>query len=178
MRARTSRAGTSNSSARRGFTLFELMLVLVLLALVAGLAAPAVGMMETRGGLETAAVRIRGAVHETRTRAMLSRRPAELLLAGRRVEMALAATDEAAREIIGSAELPEGVGILAVRVQGEPDETPGNTLDFHPRGLTLPAVIQLSDGKNDLTLYVPPLADVTIHDGLKSLETATLDYSL
>lgn len=180
MTARTSRAGILNSgrAARGGFTLFELLVVMVLLTLIAGLAIPSMGMMDTRGGLEKAAARIRGAVYETRTRAMLARRTAELRFSGRRMRMVLAKADDVPEEEIGSADLPEGVEILGIRVEGMDSKATTDRLAFHPRGLTLPAVVQIGEGHDELTLFIPPMTDAVVMDGLLGLETAKMEYKL
>jgi len=155
---------------------------MVLLTIVASLAIPSLGMMDTRGGLETAAARIKGAVYETRTRAMLARRTAQLRFADGAMRMVLRAEDGEKEELIGSAKLPKGVRVLAIRVEGTDERTDVRTLTFHPRGLTLPAVVQIGQvdegPRKDqaLTLFIPPMTDASVHDGRVSLETAKLEY--
>lgn len=187
--ARTSRAGTWTSRERPGFTLLEMLLVMVLLALVAGLAAPSVGLVNFEGGLATSARRITGAVHEARVQAARTRSWVELEVVYPRtkrqrrlagdgpVELVLRERDrDGVYEEFGRAELPKDVKVVDVLVEGlAEDEEQVPVMRFHPRGMTLPAAVRLRSGDNECTLCVRPVSGVVRLDGLVGLEHCKRD---
>lgn len=173
--------------------MLELLVVMAILALVAGVVAPSVGLVGNQGGLKTAVRRIGGAVHEARTHAGRTRSWAELTItggtlieqgedAGSRtpVVLALSGRDVDGDPVdLGEVKLPEGVVLHDVLVEraggdedGDEERDPGDpfVLSFHPRGLTLPAAVQLVFGDRAATVCVYPVGGVSLIEDLASLE--------
>ena len=203
MTALMSKAGTSNSSApggpgarpgpggrrRGGFTLIELLVVMGILALVAGVVAPSVGLVGQGGGLDAAARRVGGAVHEARVHAGRTRTWAELTIIPDRVVRKGAKKGERTEVVLrlrgrdadgepldlGRSTLPEGVELHDVLVEGmgeDEDFDPGKAvvLRFHPRGITLPAAVRLEKDGEVATVCVHPVTGVSLIDDWASLE--------
>lgn len=190
MTARTSRAGTWIRAPRPGFTMLEILVVLVILALVAGVVAPSVGLVGNKGGLKTAVRRLAGAVHEARTQALRTGAWAELTISGGRpvgkkkagpIVLDLAGRDADGLQVnLGKVELPEDVALNEVLVEGEDiaERTQGEpvVLRFHPRGLTRPAAVRLVGSNASATVCLGAVSGATMIDGLASLEQCTREH--
>lgn len=168
-------------SLRGGFTLLELLAVMAILVIVAGVVAPAVGLVGRHGGLAKAARQIGGAVHEARTHAGRTRTWAELSVSVGSVKkrgpvvLRLTGRDaDGASVDLGRVELPGAVTLEGVLVEGE-KITDEAVLRFHPRGLTLPAAVRLDSDEDELTVCVKPINGVSVIEGLASLEQCKRD---
>lgn len=169
-----------------GFTLLELLVVLALLGLVAGVVAPSVGLVGSQGDIRSAVRKVGGAVHEARTLAGRTRMWAELRIvpgsysktrdAYSPVVMELTGSDPDGEPMdMGRVELPEGVVLRDVLVETVGEDTgfkPGETvvLRFHPRGLAMPAAVRLTTDQAEATVCVHPVVGVTYLEELASLE--------
>lgn len=184
-------SGGMRRTVRRGFTMLELLVVMAILALVAGVVAPSVGLVGHKGGLKSAVRKIGGAVHEARTHAGRTRAWAELsIMGGALIEEGEDAGDYTpivlkltGRDIdgepvdLGRVELPEGVELHDVLVESAGEEEHEEfdpeqpvALHFHPRGLTLPAAVRLESGDDAATVCVYPVAGVALIEDFASLE--------
>ena len=174
---------------RGGFTLIELLVVIGILALVAGVVAPGVGLVQYDGGLDTAVRRVGGAVYEARMHAGRTRTWAELEIVPDRVirsgskkgehtvvELRLHGRDEDDEPTdLGRATLPDGVELHDVLVEGRDEDDDFDAmkpvvLRFHPRGITLPAAVLLGKDTEEVTVCVHPVTGLSLVDGWVSLE--------
>jgi type II secretion system protein H len=140
-----------------GFTLIELMVVLVLLALMAGMIAPSVMSAMRRKGVLSQGEDLAELLRFAQSYAVTSRRPVQVNLDSARglcwatvVHTPLPWRDDEAAgspETIGSLKLQRGV---AVMVQSADSSAGGawNTITFASNGCTKDALLQVSDGRS------------------------------
>ena len=154
----TYRAGRLNEP--QGFTLVELAVVLMILAVVLGLVLPEASSFLFRSDLKASTRRLAGAVSYARSQAMLEGRPWELTL-----DLDTASFWATALEQEGSSTNLDTVkkrtlagDVRFMDVKKLPDETKSAglvVLHFHPKGLVEPAVIHLAGpGKQIQTIFV------------------------
>ena len=154
----TYRVGRSNES--QGFTLVELAVVLMILAVVVGLVLPEASSFLFRSDLKASSRRLAGAVSYARSQAMLEGRPWELTLDLDTASFwAAALVKEDSSSDLDSVRKRTLAGeVRFMDVQKLPDETKQAgrvVLLFYPKGLVEPAVIHLvGPGKQIQTLFV------------------------
>jgi prepilin-type N-terminal cleavage/methylation domain-containing protein len=154
----TYRVGRSNEP--RGFTLVELAVVLMILAVVLGLVLPEVSSFLFRSDLKASSRRLAGAVSYTRSQAMLEGRLWELTLDLDTASFWATALDkEGSSSDLDTVKKRTLAGdVRFMDVKKLPDEMirAGRVvLHFHPKGLVEPAVIHLAGpGKQIQTLFV------------------------
>jgi len=153
------RVGRSNEP--QGFTLVELAVVLMILAVVLGLVLPEASSFLFRSDLKASSRRLAGAVSYARSQAMLEGRLWELTLDLDTASFWAAALDKEGSssdlDTVRKRTLAGDVRFMDVKKL--PDETmraAGRVvLHFHPKGLVEPAVIHLAGpGKQIQTIFV------------------------
>lgn len=134
---------------RRGFSLIELLLVLILLGAIAGVAAPATGRL-----LDQLAFR-------KETGALLAQlRAARLLATGKGKAISVGVANENGLWQAEGSEEPHPLasdGDLTVRF----DPT---TITFYPEGFATPAIIRVSRGKKAARFTIDPLTGLPVRD--------------
>ena len=154
----TYRVGRSNESP--GFTLVELAVVLMILAVVLGLVLPEASSFLFRSDLKASSRRLAGAVSYARSQAMLEGRPWELTLDLDTASFWAAAfvKEDSSSDLDSVRKRTLAGEVRFMDVQKLPDETKRAgrvVLLFHPKGLVEPAVIHLvGPGKQIQTLFV------------------------
>lgn len=134
---------------RHGFSLIELLLVLILLGLIAGVAAPATGRL-----LDQLAFR-------KETGALLAQlRAARLLATGKGKAISLGISGENGLwQAEGNEEPQPLVSHDDLTVQFDP-----TTITFYPEGFATPAVIKVSRGKKAARFTIDPLTGLPVRD--------------
>ena len=159
---KTCRVGRSNEP--QGFTLVEIAVVLLILAVVVGLVLPEASSFLFRSDLKASSRRLAGAVSYARSQAMLEGRLWELTLdLDTDSFWAAAAAADADKEGLSSElekvkkrKLAGEVHFLDVKKLPDETKSAGRVaLNFHPKGLVEPAVIHLAGhGKQIQTIFV------------------------
>ena len=143
---KTYRAGNSNKPA--GFSLLELVVVMLILTAMLGLVLPEASLVFMRNDLKTSSRRLAGAVAYARSQAMLERRVQELTLdldANAFWTNPMGDSDESDVEPTGKQTLEGEVRFMDVRKALDEQLTSGRVaLRFQPKGLVEPAVIHLT----------------------------------
>ena len=154
----TYRVGRSNES--QGFTLVELAVVLMILAVVVGLVLPEASSFLFRSDLKASSRRLAGAVSYARSQAMIEGRPWELTLDLDTASFWAAAfvKEDSSSDLDSVRKRTLAGEVRFMDVQKLPDETKQAgrvVLLFYPKGLVEPAVIHLvGPGKQIQTLFV------------------------
>jgi len=154
----TYRVGRSNEP--QGFTLVELAVVLMILAVVLGLVLPEASSFLFRSDLKASSRRLAGAVSYARSQAMLEGRLWELTIDLDKASFWAAALDEeGVSSDLDAVKIRTLAGeVRFIDVKNLPDETirAGRVvLLFHPKGLVEPAVIHLAGtGQQIQTIFV------------------------
>ena len=156
----TCRVGRSNEP--QGFTLVELAVVLLILAVVLGLVLPEASSFLFRSDLKASSRRLAGAVSYARSQAMLEGRLWELTLDLDADSFWAAAVDadkeglSSELEKVKKRKLAGEVRFLDVKKLPDETKSAGRVaLNFHPKGLVEPAVIHLAGpGKQIQTIFV------------------------
>ena len=154
----TCRVGRSNE--QQGFTLLELAVVLMILAVVLGLVLPEASSYLFRSDLKASSRRLAGAVSYARSQAMLEGRLWELTLdLDTGGFWATALDKEGSSSDLDTVKKRTLAGeVRFMDVKKLPDETKSAgrvVLHFHPKGLVEPAVIHLEGlGKQIQTIFV------------------------
>jgi type II secretion system protein H len=152
--------GVGRSNESHGFTLVELAVVLMILAVVLGLVLPEASSFLFRSDLKASSRRLAGAVSYARSQAMLEGRPWELTLDLDTASFwAVALVKEDSSSDLDTVRKRTLAGeVRFMDVQKLPDETKRAgrvVLLFQPKGLVEPAVIHLvGPGKQIQTLFV------------------------
>jgi general secretion pathway protein H len=177
---RTSKAGVCNNT---GFTLIELAMVMLVIAIVMAVAMPRVGGMLDRQQTQRTINVLRGTVRYLQARAALTKRVYRLMVDLDRHVLSVCYLDpqdtegcrhERTRELRDYA-LPEAVHILdVVTPQGEKIRAGIAHTHFHPSGFAEPSIIHLgSDNQQRFTLMIEPLSGrIKVYDGYVELETS------
>ena len=138
---------------RRGFTLFELMLTLVILLLVAGVSIPRLMHRLQRNEIQSTAVSIRNQLNEARRRAVETGIPQLAVIDSQQHEIRVQPAEESAVEKSESvAPLPLPAGIQIAVTSTSSDTAPGNTepccvIRFHPNGTSTSGCLTLSEAQ-------------------------------
>jgi prepilin-type N-terminal cleavage/methylation domain-containing protein len=166
---KTYRAGNLNKPA--GFTLLELVVVMLIVATMLGLVLPGTSWFFMRSDLKTSSRRLAGVVAEARSQAMLERRVQELTMDldnGVFWTSAAGDSDKSDFEPTRKHALEGEVRFMDVRKSDDEQRSSGQVaLRFQPKGLTEPAVIHLAgSGERVQTLIVKPFSGrCVIQDG-------------
>jgi type IV fimbrial biogenesis protein FimT len=156
-------------SRRAGFTLFELILVVVIIALVAGMAAPSLRNWSRGSSLRDASDNFLGAIRAGRTAAAMSGVSYQLNIDSQSGRYWLSPVDSQQQQQQASASiddysmpvnLPEGVRIQAVG----PSNQPMSAIRFDPTGRTDPASITLmtAEGSRVTIACATPVEDFAV----------------
>jgi type II secretion system protein H len=154
----TCRVGRSNEA--QGFTLVELAVVLMILAVVLGLVLPEASSFLFRSDLKASSRRLAGAVSYARSQAMLEGRPWELTLDLDTGSFWAKPLDKegssADLDKVKKRTLAGEVRFMDVKKLPDEAKRAGQVvLLFHPKGLVEPAVIHLAGpGKQIQTIFV------------------------
>lgn len=142
-----SRAGNSNSHpAKEGFTLFELLIVMVVLAVAGGLVVPQMGLLSDKNNVQKSVRLVQGSIDQARTRALLLRQ---------RVEVAFSEDFIRVQGMGGKVELPSDSKFLEIDFG---DETqPSRKLPISSRGVAASSLIRISVAGKPYTLRVSPI---------------------
>jgi len=137
----------------RGFTLLELVVVLLILGLLAALVAPTISGTLDSGRLRSGAAEMRAVFTLARTLAISAGREREVIVDRTR---GLYGVDGE-----GERRLPEGVGILSARVGDRTAEEDTFRVRFYPDGSAEGTVVVLSAaGGGGLRVAVDPLTGI------------------
>lgn len=142
------RTSTTGKSSEEGFTLVELIVVIVIVGIVFSLAMPAIRDTMMNDSLDAATRRLVGTVRELRNEAVREQLDYTLHLdldGGRYWSETSDMTPEKREEVEGRAvELPAGVRIAGVTFLGREMQTDGEaTITFFRGRYTQPAVVRL-----------------------------------
>ncbi len=169
MRMRIYRVG--NSSDEFGFTLLEIVVVMLILIVTLGLVLPQTSSLFIRSDLKSSSRRLAGAVSYARSQAMLEGRFWELTMdldTGDFWASPAGETEDKDQEPDSKRSLDGEVRFLDVHKMQEEQTSEGRVvLRFQPKGMVEPAVIHLSGSGNEAkTLLVKTFSGrVVIHDG-------------
>jgi prepilin-type N-terminal cleavage/methylation domain-containing protein len=157
-RTRTSTTGKSNE---RGYTLVELVVVIVILGIVLSLAVPAIRDAMVNDSLDAATRRLVGTARELRNEAVREQVDCILHLdldGGRYWVESSDMTAEKRDDAEGRAvELPAGVRIAGVAFLAREMQTDGEaTITFFRRGYTQPAIVRLGKEERLTNLAILP----------------------
>lgn len=155
----TCRVGRSNEAS--GFTLVELAVVLVILAVILGLVLPEASSFFFRSDLKASSRQLAGTLAYARSQAMLEGRLWELTLDLDTDSFWAAAVDEEDAPDLTAVKkrtLAGEVRFMDVKKLPDENKRAGRVvLHFHPKGLVEPAVIHLAGpGKQIRTLFIKP----------------------
>jgi prepilin-type N-terminal cleavage/methylation domain-containing protein len=154
-------AGKSNKGAQDGFTLFELLVVMAIVAVAAGLIIPRVDMTLGGGGPEQVKRVLKGALDECRVHARLSRSDVVLVFG------------EASLERIGgdrTVGLPGSAHYKGLVYAVEEDQ-PKDRLIINRKGVTAAAIVLIEVGGTLYSFYVPPvLSELEYEQGRAGFE--------
>lgn len=175
VRTRTCRVGRSNKG--NGFTLLELVVVMLILTAVLGLVVPEVSSVFLRSDLKASSRRLAGAVAYARSQAMVEGRFWELTLdldeSTFWTDPAIGGTGDSKEsdleeDTAKKRSLEGEVRFLDIqKLPDEPRNTGQVTLRFQPKGLAEPALIHLAGPGNKVqTLFIKPFnGRVVVRDG-------------
>ena len=150
---------TGNSNRPAGFTLLELVVVMLILTAMLGLVLPAASSVFMRNDLKMSSRRLAGAVAYARSQAMLEGRVQELTLdleAGTFWSRPLGDSGKSDLDPAKKQSLEGKVRFMNVRKSQDEQWVSGQiVLRFQPKGLTEPAVIHLAgSGERVQTLFI------------------------
>ena len=131
-RMRISRAGALNR--RNGFTLFEILIVMVILALSAGVAIPLLGSFDKEGDVKSASTIVLEAVSVARSRALMSDKTVTMHFSPKKISIENGEGDGLDHT------LPAGVQISSVKTASGKK----NVLQFSKDGICEEAIVGLS----------------------------------
>jgi len=158
-----------SASRQSGFTLFELILVVVIIALIAGMAAPSLRNWRRGASLRDASDDFLGATRAGRTAAAMSSIEYQLNIDSQSGRYWLSPTDSQQQQQQQSAtiddysspmSLPQGARIVAV----DPSRQPMSAIRFDPTGRTDPASVTITaaDGSTVTMECRTPVEDFVV----------------
>jgi general secretion pathway protein H len=121
---------------RRGFTLLELVVTLLILALAIGLAGPMIGRSTQSIRARAEVARFSALLRHTREQAITSRQPHSLVVDPAAHRVSIVAGDDEVRE---TRALPEALAV-------EADPPPALTVRFEPQGVSSGGNFRLTSG--------------------------------
>lgn len=142
-----STVGKWTKFGRDGFTLFELIVVIAILAIMAGVIVPTINLDFGGGGAETAVRRVQTAMDQARTRARLTRSGVTVQF----FEGYMSVSGEG-RNI----ELPSGARFERIVMPGE-DAGPVSSLKVDRRGIAPASIVILKVDDQTYSLLVSPV---------------------
>ena len=140
-----------------GFTLFELLLVMVLACIVLGMVAPSVANWSRGGRLRDATDQFLATARYARTQAVANITTYRITIDSSAGTYQLTMQSAGDFVALGTARgkeihLPEGVQIQlleAQQTQQQTNTTSGSSIDFYPTGRTQPAKVRLSSDRGE-----------------------------
>jgi len=151
----TSKAGILNSPCS-GYTLFELIIVCLLIGIIASVVVPSISRPSPEQAIGTAERRIAGAVSEARARALLKQEFLELHIERHHLSL----RQRNGGVLLNRALLPEGTTVSRVLV----DQKLQRTLLFSPKGITQSAQIEISSPPCVQRVYINPVQGVAFQN--------------
>jgi type II secretion system protein H len=145
----------NSSNRHKGFTLFEILVVMVILAMTAGIVVPLVSGFGGRGNVHEAANQVLSAISVARSRAILSGKIVGVRFLRQEVQI------DADVDIDVDTKLPGKVVINSVELGGSQSKE----LLFSPQGICEEAMILLSSGENMVTLRIYSVSGGHVYDG-------------
>ncbi|XPV77107.1 MAG: pilus assembly FimT family protein [Desulfovibrio sp.] len=153
-----SKAGDLNKSS--GFTLFEILIVLVILALSAGLVVPMVTSFDDRDDIYKGVDEVLAAITVARSRAILSGSTVELQF----TDKSLSLSGESDYDL--DAELPDNVKISYV----ESSSGQARQILFSKSGVCERTIVGLSSSGKAVTLLVYSVSGSRVYDGRQTFQ--------
>ena len=154
----TSRAGKSTS--RKGFTLFEILIVMVILALSAGVTIPLLGSFDSDGDLNKASTVVLEAVSVARSRALMSGENTKLRFTPSKIYV------ENSGDLKNEHNLPDGVKVRSVKTASGKK----NVILFSKDGVCEEVIVGLSSGEYLLSIRVFSVSGFQTADGELSFQ--------
>lgn len=156
---RMSTAGRSIRRRREGFTLFELLIVITILAVMTGLVAPHLDLSVGEGDVTGTVRQVQAALNEGRTLAKLQRRAVEIAFDTEHVRVG-----EDGRE----QSFADDVVFRSIEFAGNEGES-RNTLRINRRGITSTAILRFEiDGQLYSILVNPVVRQLEYGKGTKN----------
>lgn len=152
----TSTVGRSTRPGRSGFTLFELIVVIAILATITGLVAPNINLDFGQGGIDRAVEVVQSAFDHGRTQARLTRADVSVVFGGRSVKV----DDEK------TIKYPAGTVFMSILFAGD-DERTGSELVVDRRGIVPASIIRMKVSDEVYSLMVSPvLREISVRKGM------------
>lgn len=159
----TSTVGRSISLGRSGFTLFELIVVIAILATITGLVVPNINLDFGQSGIGKAVEIVQSALDQGRTQARLRRTDVAVSFGGKTISVG----DEK------TIKLPAKTSFMSILFAGD-DERIGSKLIIDRRGIVPASIIRMKVDDEVYSLMVSPvLRDISVRKGLTSFSDYT-----
>lgn len=153
MKTQTFKAGIlSNTSF--GFSLFELLIVLLIIGTIAGVAIPKINTSSPEQAIRTVERNIAGTVSEARSRALLRQQPLELHFGKHEITLQQRGNIQELKNVV----LPQQVTISHVTV----DQISQRTLLFSAKGITQTASIEISSPPYIQVISINPIHGISL----------------
>ena len=143
---RMSTTGKLTRSGAPGFTLFELLVVVVVLAIVAGFVIPSMDFGGPGGGVERTAGVIQRVLDEARYHARLTRSPLTVKFSSTAIQV------DGGEKV----PFPDGVGFAGV-VFADDDKLPGDQLVVDRRGFLPVSIVRMKVDDKLYSIFINPV---------------------
>ncbi|MBL8047252.1 MAG: prepilin-type N-terminal cleavage/methylation domain-containing protein [Chthonomonas sp.] len=122
------------NSRRAAFTLLELSVVVVIIAVITGAVAPAVGRWKTGADLRQFYARAQALASESRELAVRQRTTLRLTVEGESVVLRSGVTEEEEGQAVRTLTLPDNVSLSSATRQATTETTDGFVISYYPDG--------------------------------------------